>query len=181
MLASVGEEFAVWRSFHIGGMNVKALLATLKAHGFSVSDWAEDLMKQKAFTTESTEKVIDTIILTPSDFGYERNPTTVELLDPIRLAQWSHENVERLNGHVIGPLAAEAGPHIRDQYKDQPLGEVLFMAMECIIASGGSTDIFTVERHGSGEQWLDANWASPDGKWDLGSRFVFRLRKAIQA
>ncbi len=171
------EKFAKWRNFLIGGVAKKALLARVKS-GFEVGTWAEDMMKQNAFTTQDAEEEIETIILAVSDFGYERMPTTAELLDPTRLAEWSKQNAQRLpEGYVVDLLPAEAGPHIRDQYKDQPKGEVLWMAMERIADSDGYPDVFDVVRGGGGKRWLDGGHANPAGQWSLGHRFVFRLRK----
>lgn len=172
------EKFAKWRTFLIGGVNAKALLVRVQA-GFTVSDWAKDLMKQNAFTTQDAEEEIDTIILTPADFGYERMPTTTELLDPARLAEWSKQNASRLpQGYAVDLLPAEAGPHIRDQYKDQPKGEVLWIAMERINVSVGCPLVFLVRRLDDGEQWLVGGHAYPASRWRLGGRIVFRLRKA---
>lgn len=177
---AVEEKFAKWRTFLIGGMNAKALLARVQAD-FTVSDWAKYMMKQKVFTTLGAKEEIETIILTPADFGYERMPTTTELFDTTRLAEWSKQNAARLpQGYAVELLPAEAGPRIRDQYKDQPKGEVLRIAMERIIDSGGYPDVFFVERDGGGRQWLSGGTASPAFRWDLGFRVVFRLRKVAQ-
>ena len=138
-------------------------------------------MKQKAFTTLDAEEALDTIVLTPKDFGYERMPTTTELLDPTRLMEWSRQNAHRLpEGCVVELLSAEAGPHIRDQYKDQPNGEILWMAMERITDPDGYPDVFRIGRYSDGKQWLSAGWANPDDEWNLDDRFVFRLRKVVQ-
>lgn len=178
---AVVEKFAAWRTFLIGGVAPKKLLERVKA-GFSVSEYAEYLMKQKAFTMLDAEEALDAIILTPKDFDYERMPTTTELFDPTRLAEWSRQNANRLpEGCVVELLPAEAGPHIRDQYKDQPKGEVLWMAMERIADSGGHPSVFGVERYDDGTRWLDVGDASPAGRWDLAVRIVFRLRKVTQA
>jgi hypothetical protein len=171
---------AKWRSFLIGGVDKKALLKRVEA-GFSVGNWAKDLMKRPTFTTQDAEEEIETIVLTPADFGYTRNPTTTELLDPTRLAEWSAQNAERLDGHVVELLPAEAGPHIRDQYKDQPKDEVLWIAMERITDSDGDPNVFRVERRDDGERWLYARWTGPDDQWNLDGRVVFRLRKVTQA
>lgn len=172
--------FTAFRKFLIGGVAKKALLARVQA-GFTVSDYAKSLVNNRAFTTQDTEEKIDTIILTPADFGYERMPTTTELLDPARLAEWSQQNAHRLpEGCVVELLPAEAGPHIRDQYKDQPKGEILWIAMERITDSDGGPLVFYVGRDDGGEQWLSTRWANPDGRWDLGNRIVFRLRKVTQ-
>jgi hypothetical protein len=173
----VEPKFAAWRTFLIGGVGKKALLARVES-GFSVGDWAKDMVKQKAFTTQDAEEEINTIILTPADFGYERNPTTAELLDPTRLAEWSRQNAHRLpEGCVVELLPAEAGPHIRDQYKDQPKGEILWIAMERITDSGGCPNVFYVGRGGDGEQGLGGGHALPTSRWLLGHRIVFCLRK----
>ncbi len=178
-LLVVTPAFAKWRTFLIGGVAKKALIKRVEA-GFTVSDYAKSLVNNHAFTTLDKEEEIDTIILTPADFGYERMPTTTELLDPTRLAEWSAQNAERLDGHVVELLPAEAGPHIRDQYKDQPNGEVLWIAMERITASGGRPSVFRVGRGSGGERWLIADWTHPGNQWSLGNRIVFRLRKVTQ-
>ncbi len=176
-ILAVKEVFAAWRSFLIGGVAYKPLLARVKA-GYEVSSWAEDLMRQKVFTTLPVEESIDTIILTPTDFGYERMPTTTELLDPARLAEWSRQNAHRLpEACVVELLPAEAGPHIRDQHKDQPKGEILWIAMERIVDSDRRPSVFAVKRRGDGRRWLRTDWAYPESQWDLGGRLVFRLRK----
>ncbi len=168
-----------WRTFLIGGVAKKALLKRVEA-GFTVSDYARSLVNNRAFTTLDKEEEINTIILTPADFGYERMPTTTELLDPTRLAEWSAQNAERLDDHVVELLPAEAGPHIRDQYKDQPNDELLWIAMERITDSVGSPCVFVIERDSGGEQWLGAGWAVPGRQWGLDDRIVFRLRKVTQ-
>ncbi|MDB5264830.1 MAG: hypothetical protein JWN64_401 [Parcubacteria group bacterium] len=172
-------KFAKWRTFLIGGVAKEVLLKRVEA-GFVVSDYAKSLVNNPALTTLDKEEAIDTIILTPADFGYERMPTTTELLNPTRLAEWSAQNAERLDGHVVELLPAEAGPHIRDQYKDQPSDEVLWIAMERITDSDGDPGVFYVGRDSDGEQWLDADWTDPDDQWGLGRRLVFRLRKVTQ-
>jgi hypothetical protein len=171
---------ASWRKFLIGGVAKKPLLQRVKS-GFEVGSYPESIVNNRVFTTQNVEESIDTIILEVRDFDYTRRPTTTELFDPARLAEWSKQNQHRLpEGYdAIELLPAEAGLHIRDQYKDQPKGEVLWMAMERITGSGGGPRVFSVERDGVGAQWLDARWASPQGQWSLGNRIVFRLRKKV--
>lgn len=175
-VATQPSTFQSWRTFKIGGVAKSQLLKRMKAD-FTVSDYAENLMKRREFTTLSAEESIDTIILTPKDFGYERYLTTTELLDPTRLREWSEQNAERLDGHVVELLPAEAGPHIRDQYKDQPIAEVLWIPMERITDSDGVPRVFSVWQSGGGEQRLRTGWAGPDRPWNPDYRFVFRFRK----
>jgi len=176
----VEARLTAFRKFLIGGVDKKALLKRVEA-GFSVGDWAKELMKRPAFTTQDVEEEIETIILTPVDFGYERMPTTTELLDPNRLLEWSKQNAARLpEGYVVELLPAEAGLHIRDQYEDQPKGEVLWIAMERITDSGGNPNVFSVRRYDGGGQWLATYWTGPGYRWNLDDRIVFRLRKVTQ-
>lgn len=171
--------FAKWRTFLIGGVAKTPLIRLLKSK-FRVSSYATDLMKSSQFETQDAEESIDTIVLTPADFGYKgTRPTTAELLDPARLAEWSAQNAERLDGYVVELLPITTGPHIRFQYKDQPNGEFLWIAMERIIDSG-SHCIFEVKTDSDGKGWLDAGWADPSDLWDMGDSFVFRLRKVTR-
>lgn len=178
-LLVVKPKFVKWWTFLIGGVAKKALLKRVEA-GFTVSDYAKSLVNNRDFTTLDKEEEVDTIILTPADFGYERMPTTIELLDPTRLAEWSAQNAERLDGHVLELLPAEVGPHIRDQYKVQPNGEVLWIAMERITISDGYPGVFSVKRRSDGKQGLYARWMVPNSQWSLDYRIVFRLRKVTQ-
>jgi hypothetical protein len=173
------EKFAAWRTFRIGGVNAKALLVRVQAQAsLFLSGPSKDLMKDPAFTTLKEGEKIGTLILTPADFGYERFPTTTELLDLARLAEWSKRNAHRLpKGCVVELLPAEAGPHISDQYTDQPKGEVLWIAMRRMTDSDGCPRIFCVGCDDGGWRWLYARRASPTGRWELSSRLVFRLRK----
>lgn len=173
-------KFTAWRTFLIGGVDKKALQNPVEAR-FSFGKLTKDLMRQPAFMTLDKEKEIDTIILTPADLGYEGMPMTCQLLDPIRLAGWSQKYAHLLpEGYAVELLPAEAGPHICDQYKEQPSGEILRIAMRLIMGCYGVCRIFCIKRDGVGEQWLDAEQAHPGIQWDLDDRFVFRLRKVTQ-
>lgn len=174
----VEPEFAKWRNFFIGEVSAKALFIKVRLSS-SVDIKAEHMMKDRgAFTTQVAEEEIETIILTPANFSYEHPPTTTELLDSARLDEWSQQNKHRLpEGHVVELLPAEAGPHIRDQYCDQPKGETLRIAMERIVTLNRFSNIFTVQRGNDGVRWFGASWAGPACQWGLGVRFVYRLRK----
>lgn len=176
-LAHLESSFFAWKSFLIGGVDKKVLLRCIE-NEFSVGEWSKILMSLPDFTTQDFEELIDTIILTPRDFGYEKNPTTFDLFDPVRLAIWSTQNAHRLpEDCVVELLPAEAGPHIRNQYKEQPKAEILWVAMERITDSDCHPGVFSVISGGDGEQWFSARWSFPNDQWNLDDRFVFRLRR----
>jgi len=66
----------------------------------------------------------------------------------------------------------QVAPHLRLEYKDQPLGERLFVAMKPIHSSDGEPRIFVVEHNDQGRS-LDAARARPDDMWQPGDIFVF--------
>lgn len=88
--------------------------------------------------------------------------------------KWS---AEHLSGYVIEICEAEDGPRLREQYLDQPDGEILWMAMERITGSDGHPYVFVVERGNDGVRWLGATLTYRDDRWPLDSRLVFRFRK----
>ncbi len=80
-------------------------------------------------------------------------------------------------GHQLGLdlCPPEAGPELRLQYGDQPLGECVYVAMKPIIASDGEPRILVVE-HGPTGLSLDAARARPDDKWAPETLFLFCRR-----
>lgn len=165
-------------SIQIGGVSKDDLIAQLGTANREVSGYAESMMNHKLFTTLAEPEPIMLIDLCPADLGFTENPTTTELFDVKRLAAWSEAN---LDGYVLDLCPAETGPHLAIQYKDQPKGEVLWIAMDRIPDSDGDPGVFGVERRDDGELWLDFGWADLGDRWDLDHRIVFRLRKLSSA
>ena len=71
----------------------------------------------------------------------------------------------------------EVGPQLRLQYKDQPKGEFLLIAMEPIIGVGGDLSVFDVEHRNDDRLWLNANLGHPGLAWGGIDRWVFLRRK----
>ena len=67
---------------------------------------------------------------------------------------------------------AEVGPQLRLQYKDQPTGEWLNVAMNAINGSDGNPNMFDVNRNDDG-LWLDSDDGRPAYEWNPEYRFVF--------
>ena len=164
-------------SIQIGGVPKNELIEQVKA-ARSVSGYAESMMQHELFITQSEPETAMLIELCPADLGFTETPTTDELLNTTRLAEWSKAN---LDGYVIELCLAEVGPHFAIQYKDQPKGEILWIAMKRIPDSGDHPDVFTVERGDGGTLWLYDAWSSPGLRWELDDRIVFRLRKVSSA
>ncbi len=82
-----------------------------------------------------------------------------------------------LDGCVIELCQPEDGPQLRKQWKDQPKGTAVWLAMKRISGLGDDPGVWGVERRGGGRLWLRGHWADPDSVWDRGDVIVFRFRK----
>ena len=165
----------------IGGVSKDELIEQLAVAHRELGGYSKSMMNHNLFTTLAEPEPITLIDLCPADLGFtdpKNLPTTTELFDVKCLTAWSEAN---LDGYVLDLCPAETGPHLAIQYKDQPKGEVLWIAMERIPDSDGDPGVFDVERRGDGELWLGRGWTPPDDRWGLDSRIVFRLRKVSSA
>ena len=71
---------------------------------------------------------------------------------------------------------AEVGPHLRLNYKNQPLGEWFRIAMKQISDPDSDQNVFFLVHDADGV-WLSNYWTRPAYQWDPGDEFVFRLSK----
>jgi hypothetical protein len=166
----------VLRDFTIGDVPKKSLLRLVQKDNRVTVD-AEGIFYKPDFTVLERQQVIRTIILTVRDFGFREKPKTAELLNPARLLQWSWKNQHRLpEGYVLEMLRAEAGPHIRLQYDDQPIGQILRMAMQGVMVSREELHVFVVGNHGK-IKCLSTTLALPETEWPHAYSVVFGLRK----
>ncbi|OGB75042.1 hypothetical protein A2810_00750 [candidate division Kazan bacterium RIFCSPHIGHO2_01_FULL_49_10] len=137
--------------------------ADLKAGGFRIGDWAADIMKKAGFKKGFDITTLELVIASGTELTSKERPTTAEI----------YEGIHNVNGELI---PAWAGPELRKQYPDQPVGEVLIMAMETITASDGRPGVFSVG-HADRVRWLYTRWARPGYRWDGDGRWVFLRRK----
>ncbi|MDP2812262.1 MAG: hypothetical protein Q8O32_01055 [bacterium] len=157
--------FAIFKTIKLGtGLkSADDFRQALKKSGMKLGDWASDLLNQSAFKVSSKLIEVDLVTLTVAELGFEGGASYSDVCK---------RGVEL--GHDL--CQPEHGPQLRLQYKDQPKGEVLYLAMEAIRDSDGDLNTFAVERLGSG-LWLSASYASPGGFCSAGHRFVFACRK----
>ncbi len=157
------EPFMIWKIIALGGMSEAELLKAIEEDGDEASSWARDIMSKPGFTVAKERRSINLARAKVSELGFTKMPTTLKLWKRIR---------------EIGELCpAEVGPQLRLRYKDQPKGEILFVAMEQIAVSCGRPSVFLVRRDGDGGRWLSGNDAHPDDRWRLGGGVVFSPRK----
>lgn len=128
----------------------------------------------KAWPVSSQLKLVR---LSVANLGHPQGATTGEIIG-------SENDVDR-DGHPA-PFTAgsgcrlglalcppDAGPSLRLEYADQPVGERLLIAMRPITSSDDEPRIFVVERDADGMA-LDAVRARPDDRWDPTDMFIFK-------
>ncbi len=158
-----GPVFPIYLETEVGGKSKDELLAELSAAGIEVSDWAKDIMSKPAWKPGPKERVKFARVKV-KDLGFTENPTTSQI--------WTR--ILELGYALCEP---GDGPAIRRDLKDQPTGDVCWLAMNQITDSGGRPRVFKLERDVRGKRWLRAYWTLPGDQWLLGSEIVFRLRK----
>ncbi|OGG49159.1 hypothetical protein A3G63_01095 [Candidatus Kaiserbacteria bacterium RIFCSPLOWO2_12_FULL_52_8] len=137
---------------------------TTEEQGMRVGNWAQQLLESADFKVIGERQQVDLVEVFVRSLGF----TTATRYDQI---------CSRAKELGLELCPAEVGPQLRLQYKDQPLGEYLIVAMKAISVRDGHPRVFTVDRGGGG-LWLSADRGRPDGEWGPGHRFVFlRPRK----
>jgi len=159
--------FNVWKTIKLGTYhNVEALRNSIRSDGnINISDWANDILGKPAFTVALAEEEIQLVNLSVADLGFKSGATYGNIC-----AKAKELSLELCPNEV--------GPQLRLQYKDQPKGEYLRIAMEPIAGLDGRLCVFYVE-HGEGGLWLRGSYGDSDHFWDASSRFVFRLRNSL--
>jgi len=160
--------FPVWRTIKLGtGLKTaddfrQAL--KLKQAGCKISDWANNILGKPAFIATATEMEVDLVNVSVAELGFKEGATRKDIYDKaIKL------------GLELCPN--EVGPQLRLQYRDQPEGERLRIAMKPIADSDGDLTIFYVVHDDDGV-WLHGSNGYPDDFWSGDNRFVFvRPRK----
>ena len=157
--ATVPHAFATWKTITIGAQkSVKDLSKALTSNGFRISDWAAEILKKTTLAHAETE--IELALVSGADLGFTKATSRDAIYD-------------RAKELGLDLVPAEVGPQLCLQYRDQPLGEWLLVAMEPI----GGLDAFRVAHRGDG-RWLDSDYGFPGSEWYPANRWVFARRKA---
>jgi len=155
--------FRTWKTITLGTHpTMDALRGALEAAGNRVMGGRVNEMLSK--TPLSRKEVsVDLVVVPIEDLGFTK---ATRYDDILKCA------VKR----GLDKCPAEVGPQLRLQYPNQPHGDVLFIAMDPILAFNGDLRIFMVERY-VGEHRLDFTFGFPNDLWYPGHLFVFVRRK----
>jgi len=150
-------------SVEIGGKSKEQLIAEMESSGINISDYAKSMMDNPDFTVGANREEAKLVRLMVADLGFKASATTDQIF----------ERAQALGLELCPP---DTGPNYRLKYKDQPLGEYVSIGMKQITDSGGSPDVFSLNRFDDG-LWLGSSWAEPSRAWFPDDEFVFRFRK----
>lgn len=132
----------------------------------SDGSYAEGMIYNPKFPNEIKEQSLTLVTLRVSDLGFDKGMPTIDQI---------YGKGEELGLELCLP---EVGPEYRISYKNQPMGEWRYIAMDQITDSLGNPRVFGLGRGGGGELWLNGRWVTPDDRWPLGHQLVFSLRRS---
>ncbi len=152
--------FPTWKTIKLGiHKSADEYCKAIKANGFKIGNWANDILGKPAFTVSFDEVEVELVKVTVGELGFKNGATRKEI----------YERAIEL-GLKLCPN--EVGPALRLQYADQPLDEWLLVAMEPIADSDGDLSVFEVVR-GSDGSWLRGCRGGPGNFWSAGGQWVF--------
>lgn len=147
-------------NIEIGGKDKDTLKAELKRKNIKISDYAQDMLNSRDFSTSKNIEKADLIRLTVKDLGFPNGATTDEIY-------------KRAQDLGLELCPAEVGPQLQLQ---NPISEWTLIAMKQITDHHSAPDVFNLYRDGD-VLWLSDSGARPGSEWRGGNEFVFRFRK----
>jgi hypothetical protein len=156
-------EIQIWRTITLGTYKgVDAYREALDQAAIRIGDSADEILGGPAFPYGKTTTVVELVLVSVAEFGVEAE--AAPLADIYKRAKQV--------GLELCP--AEVGPQLRLDYRNQPLGEALHIAMEPVATYSGELTILALANFGGGFSLIGS-----DGRSDFmvprSLRFVFAL------
>jgi hypothetical protein len=155
--------FQIWRTITLGSYGgVDAYRDALDMAKIKIGDSADEILGRPAFPYARTKTGVELAVLSAVDLGVESDRASLA------------EVYQRARQAGLELCPAEVGPQLRLDYRNQPLGEALDIAMEAVATYGGAPTILTLANWGTGLLLIGR-----DGRLDSTvfrkSRFVFAV------
>jgi hypothetical protein len=162
VLAQHQHEIQIWRTtvlgFHKG---VDRYRDALDAAKMKIGDAADEILGRPAFLYAKEKTEVELTVVSAADLGVESEAALADV----------YKQTKQF-GLALCP--AEVGPQLRLDYRDEPRGESLNIAMEPVATYGGEPTILSLVNFGSGLALVGSNGRS-DFMVPRYSRFVFAL------
>jgi hypothetical protein len=155
--------FQIWRTITLGTYKgVDAYRDALDLARIKIGVSADEILGRPAFPYATTKTDVELAVLSAADLGVVESESS--LADVYKRA--------RQVGLELCP--AEVGPQLRLDYRNQPLGEALDIAMEPVATYSGDPTILTLVNWGTGLLLIGRDGRS-ESMVNRISRFVFAL------
>jgi len=162
VLAQQQREIQIWRTTTLGfHKGVDSYRDALDAAKMKIGDAADEILGRPAFLYVKEKTEVELTVVSAADLGVE---SEAALADVYKQAKQF--------GLALCP--AEVGPQLRLDYRDQPRGESLNIAMEPVSTYSGEPMILSLLNFGSGLALVGSNGRS-DFMVPRYFRFVFAL------
>ncbi len=149
--------FPIWKTVKLGVFkNADGARRALSATGCRIGDWTNGLLDRIVFSP--IEREVHLVSRSVAELGFPRGATLAQI----------YETAPKLG---LSLCPAEVGPALREQYRDQPMGEWLVIAMEPVAVSFGGLRLFRVGRRDDA-LWLGSGCGRPECLWFAGLCFV---------
>jgi hypothetical protein len=154
--------FQIWRKIALGTYKgVDAYRRALDSAGIKIGDAADEILGRPAFSYGTMKTDVDLVLVSAADLGVETESSLAGVYKHARQV-----------GLELCP--AEVGPQLRLDYRNQPLGEALDIAMEPLATYSGDPTILTLVNWGTGLALISRDGRS-EAMVSPTSRFVFAL------
>jgi hypothetical protein len=155
--------FQIWRTITFGTYKgVDAYRRALDIAKIKIGDSADEILGRPAFPYTRTKTGVELAVLSAADLGVESDRASLA------------EVYQRARQAGLELCPAEVGPQLRLDYRNQPLGEALDIAMEPVATYGGEPTILTLANWGTGLLLIGRD-GRPESTVFRKSRFVFAL------
>jgi hypothetical protein len=153
----------IWRTITLGTYKgVDAYRDALDLARIRIGDSADEILGRPAFPYAATKTDVELAVLSAADLGVESDQSSLA------------EVYKRARQAGLELCPAEVGPQLRLDYRNQPLGETLDIAMQPVATYRGDPTILTLVNWGTGLMLIGRDGRSESMLFRK-SRFVFAL------
>jgi hypothetical protein len=156
------KNLSIWKTIRLGNFkNVDDIFKAFLANNLKIDNCANDILRSPQFTLTLIETEIQLVCVSVSDLGFKEGATYQNIYD-------------KAKEFGLEFCPSEAGPQLRLQYKDQPVGEWLRVAMEPIADSEGNLHLFDIENDEE-DLFLYSYCGNSNSFWGANYHFVFKF------
>src|SRR6266511_243009 len=150
----------IWRTITLGPYKgVDAYRDALDLAKIKIGDSADEILGRPAFPYVTTKTDVELAVLSAADLGGESDQSPLA------------EVYQRARQAGLELCPAGVGPQLRLEYRNQPLGEALDIAMEPVATYRGDPTILTLVNWGTGLMLIVRD-GRPESMVSRKSRFV---------